>query len=96
MDEKRVAYAGFETILDNLYAMKEALDGEKEAAKAKAIEEVELAFADKCDRIQKAIENASYVVEEPLAEEVVEEVVEETETAEAVEVAENQETEGSY
>ena len=42
MDEKRVAYAGFETILDNLYAMKEALDGEKEAAKARAIEEVEL------------------------------------------------------
>jgi len=70
MDEKRVAYAGFEAILENLYAMKEALDGEKEAAKAKAIEDVELAFADKCERIQKAIENASYVVEdEPVAEE---------------------------
>ena len=82
MDEKRVAYAGFEGILENLYAMKEALDGEKEAAKAKAIEDVELAFADKCERIQKAIENASYVVED---EPVAEEVAETEDVAEAVE-----------
>lgn len=75
MNEKRVAYAGFEEILENLYGMKDALEAEKEQARNKALEEVELAFAEKYGRIQKAIENASYVVEEK--EEPQEEAVEE-------------------